>query len=146
MKNKVDMHGTNHTEKQEDIKIPPIFCAHNVSLCYYLGIIHMSNSQIVENNYELIQTCCSYQLVKYGVPEDLYDDLIQELSVVLLDYDNKKLNAIVEENHLNAFITGILVRMCYSTNSSFYRMFRKFSSITEDIDDRTDDEPITTIS
>ena len=145
--NKVDMHGTNHIEKQEDIKIPQIFRAHHVSLCYHFGSIHMmSNSQIVENNYELIKTCCSYQLVKYDVPEDLYDDLIQELSIVLLDYDNKKLNTIVEENHLNAFITGILIRMCYSTNSSFYRTFRKFSSITEDIDDRKDDEPITTIS
>ena len=140
------MHGQNYSEEQEDFKDPSVFHTHHVHLCHRIGIIHMmSNSQIVEKNYELIKTCCSYQLVKYDVPEDLYDDLIQELSIILLEYDTKKLNVIVEENHLNAFITGILVRMCYSTNSAFYRTFRKFSSITEDIDDRTDDEPITTI-
>ena len=95
----------------------------------------MSNSTIVRENFGLISTCCSYQSVKYNVPEDLFDDLVQEVSLVLLEYDNDKLNRIVEQKHLNAFITGILVRMCYSTNSQFYRDYRKFSANCEEITD-----------
>ena len=95
----------------------------------------MSNSRIVSENFELITTCCSYQSVKYNVPQDLFDDLVQEVSMILLTYDNEKLNDIVEKKHLNAFITGILVRMCYSTNSQFYRDYRKFSANCDDIID-----------
>lgn len=87
----------------------------------------MTNNEILESNYNLIKTCCQYQLSKYSVPKDLLDDLVQEICLVLLTYDNDKLNAIFNENHLNAFITGILVRQLYSTNSSFYRKFRRFA-------------------
>lgn len=95
----------------------------------------MSNSQIVSKNIDLIRTCCSYQAAKYSVPKDLLDDLVQEVSLILLKYPNDKLTKIDEEKHMNCFITGILLRTCYSTNSQFYRVFRKFSSITDNIDE-----------
>ena len=95
----------------------------------------MTNSQIVNKNIDLIKTCCTYQASKYSVPKDLLDDLVQEVSLILLQYPNDKLNKIQAENHMNCFITGILLRTCYSKNSQFYRVFRKFSSITDDIDE-----------
>ena len=54
------------------------------------------------------------------------------------EYDNDKLNKIVEENHLNAFVTGILVRQLYSTNSQTYRTYRRLrelsNEVTEDLE------------
>lgn len=87
------------------------------------------------NNYALIRTCCRFQVNKYSIPLDLHDDVLQLVCLVILEYDNDKLNKIVEENHLNAFVTGILTRQLYSRNSPFYREFRKFQNITSSIDD-----------
>ena len=87
------------------------------------------------NNYALIRTCCRFQVNKYSIPLDLHNDVLQLVCLVILEYDNVKLNKIVEENHLNAFVTGILVRQLYSRNSPFYREFRKFQNITSSIDD-----------
>ena len=87
------------------------------------------------NNYSLIRTCCRFQVNKYSIPHELHDDVLQIVCLVILEYDNAKLNKIVEENHLNAFVTGILVRQLYSKNSPFYREFRKFQNITSSIDD-----------
>ena len=87
------------------------------------------------NNYSLIRTCCRFQVNKYSIPQELHDDVLQIVCLVILEYDNAKLNKIVEENHLNAFVTGILVRQLYSKNSPFYREFRKFQNITSSIDD-----------
>ena len=87
------------------------------------------------NNYALIRTCCRFQVNKYSIPLDLHNDVLQLVCLVILEYDNAKLNKIVEENHLNAFVTGILVRQLYSKNSPFYREFRKFQNITSSIDD-----------
>ena len=87
------------------------------------------------NNYASIRTCCRFQVNKYSIPLDLHNDVLQLVCLVILEYDNAKLNKIVEENHLNAFVTGILTRQLYSRNSPFYREFRKFQNITSSIDD-----------
>ena len=87
------------------------------------------------NNYALIRTCCRFQVNKYSIPLDLHNDVLQLVCLVILEYDNTKLNKIVEENHLNAFVTGILTRQLYCRNSPFYREFRKFQNITSSIDD-----------
>ena len=67
-----------------------------------------------------------HQSLKYDTPSEFLDDIVQEVSLILLEYPNDKLNKIVEENHLNAFISGILVKQLYSTNSAFYRTYRRF--------------------
>ena len=95
----------------------------------------MSNQEILMNNYALIRTSCRFQVNKYSIPLDLHNDVLQLVCLVILEYDNAKLNKIVEENHLNAFVTGILTRQLYSRNSPFYREFRKFQNITSSIDD-----------
>lgn len=86
----------------------------------------MTNNEIVSGNFELIKTCCIHQALKYDTPQEFVDDIVQEVALILLEYDNEKLNCIVEENHLNAFISGILVKQLYSKNSSFYRTYRRF--------------------
>lgn len=98
----------------------------------------LTNNQIVEQNFELIKLCCSHQVRKYDTPPEFLEDVIQELCVILLEYDNNKLNKIVEDGHLNAFITACLVRQLYSTNSQFYRTYRRLrelsNEVTEDVE------------
>ena len=98
----------------------------------------MTNNEIVEQNYEMIELCCSHQVRKYDTPAELLPDIIQDVCMTLLEYDNTKLNKIVEDNHLNAFVTGILVRQLYSTNSQTYRTYRRLremsNEVTEDVE------------
>ena len=93
----------------------------------------MTNNQFVIDNYELIKTCCMFQMRKYGTPADLFDDLVEEISEIILNYPNDKLNDVVDNHHENAFVTGILLRTLYSKNSGFYRTFRKFNSLCNEI-------------
>lgn len=98
----------------------------------------MTNNEIVEKNFELIKTCVSHQMRKYDCPREFYDDAVNDMAVVLLNYDNDKLNKIVNEKHLNAFISGCLVKFFYSTNSQFYRTYRRLrelsNNVTEDVE------------
>lgn len=93
----------------------------------------MSNQDFLIKNYDLLCKCVQYQCSKYSCPKDLIDDLVQELSIIVLTYPADKLNDVVSKHHENAWITGVLVRTLYSKNSQFYRTFRKFSSMTDDI-------------
>ena len=98
----------------------------------------MSNNEIVTQNFELISTCVSHQMRKYDTPREFYDDIVQDVCMTLLEYDNNKLNKINDENHLNAFVSGILVRQLYSTNSQTYRTYRRLrelsNEVTEDLE------------
>ena len=98
----------------------------------------MTNNEIVTNNLDMIQLCCSHQVRKYDTPVEFLPDIVQDVCMTLLEYDNTKLNKIVEENHLNAFVTGILVRQLYSTNSQTYRTYRRLrelsNEVTEDLE------------
>lgn len=93
----------------------------------------MTNNEIVNENFELIKLCVSHQMRIYGTPSDLYDDIVQDVCMILLEYDNEKLDKIQSENHMSAFITGILVRQLYSTNSAVYRTYRRLTDNSDDI-------------
>lgn len=88
----------------------------------------LSNSEILLANLKLIDTCISFQASKYNLQQYI-DDIKQEIYLIILEYPNDKLNAINTENHMNAFVTGILVKQLYSKTSSFYRRYRKFSEV-----------------
>ncbi len=94
----------------------------------------MTNNEIVSGNMDLIKLCVSHQMRIYGTPPELYDDIVQDICVILLEYDNEKLNRIQSENHMSAFITGILVKQLYSTNSAVYRTYRRLADNSDDID------------
>ena len=95
----------------------------------------MSNNEFLVNNYSLLQDCVKYQASKYGCPKELTDDLMQEMSLIVLSYPQDKLNDVVSKHHENAWMTAVLVRTLYSKNSQFYRTFRKFSSMTDVLDE-----------
>lgn len=94
-----------------------------------------SNSAIVNDNIKLIKTCVWYQCAKYKVPAELQQDIVQDICLILLEYNNICLNSIVEQNHLNAFITGILKRQLYSTCSKVYKKYRRHQRTSVSIDE-----------
>lgn len=89
-------------------------------------ISNLSNNEILLDNLNLINTCISYQVTKYNQYRFI-DDIKQDIYLIILNYDNEKLNKIVDDKRMNAFITGILVNQLYSRTSPFYRRYRKFS-------------------
>lgn len=79
-----------------------------------------TQEQIVLDNLDLIDTCIKYQTNKH---KQFADDLRQELCVQLLEMDIEKLNRIVEEGHLNAFLTKIIFNSLHSETAPFFRLF-----------------------
>lgn len=101
----------------------------------------LTNEEIVSRSYELIRTCTMYQMSKFNCPESIFDDVVQDVAIVLLESDNEKLNKIYWENHLNAWISGILTRQLYSVRSQTWKIYRKFSYLAKkEISDYVNEE------
>ena len=93
----------------------------------------MGNREIVNENLDLIRRCVECQFV-HSAPdmqnmEDYYHDLILYL------YDYPKLMNAVENNHLNALITKIVIQNLYSKTSVYDKVYRRFGRISDDLDD-----------
>lgn len=65
-------------------------------------------------------------------PVELQDDLRQELALVLLNYNCKKIIALNKEGSLLAFTLKILWKMGTGTKGEFYKIYKK-SDIEENI-------------
>lgn len=105
----------------------------------------LSNSEIITRNYDLILRCVSYQFGKRKEYMPYKDDFAQDLFIVLLNYDNTKMNSMYEENHLNAFVTAIIQRQMYSSSSPLYKDYKRYDDLKTEwkydgIDEDTDDE------
>lgn len=93
----------------------------------------LTNNEILIQNKALIDTCISFQATKFNATH-LIMDLKQDIYLIILEYPNDKLNRINSENHINAFVTGILRNQLYSSTSAFYRRYRKFSNLSDQLD------------
>lgn len=83
---------------------------------------------------KLLETCNSHQCRKFNITEPEKSDLLQDLYLWLFTYDIKKLWHAYSHNHLNALITRVLHNNLYSTTSPFYRTYKKFRSLSNDVD------------
>lgn len=61
-----------------------------------------------------------------GVSPKYFDDFVQEIYLILLEYDQEKLEAIYEKGDYNFFLTRIIKNQWCSTTSPFYRKYRKY--------------------
>ena len=61
-----------------------------------------------------------------GVSPKYFDDFVQEIYLILLEYDHEKLEAIYEKGDINFFLTRIIKNQWCSTTSPFYRKYRKY--------------------
>lgn len=80
----------------------------------------------------LAEKCIGYQTAKCR-DRELVNDLLQELYLWLLTYDINKLSNAYENKHINALITRWIRNNYFSKSSPFYKTFRKFDSITDEL-------------
>ena len=59
-------------------------------------------------------------------------DLSQMVYVILLEYDEKKLQDLDEHNQMDFFLARIIVNQYRSSNSPFFTMFRKFRLMVDE--------------
>lgn len=95
----------------------------------------MTNTEILEIYLKnrLILTCCECQFANLEKERDNFDDFFQDLCLIILEYDNEKLNKIHEEQHFNAFLTRIIQNNLFSVTSPYYKQYRKFEDRTQEI-------------
>ena len=67
-------------------------------------------------------------------------DLSQMVYLILLEYDDKKLQDLWEHNQMNFFIARIIINQYDSVSSPFYTIFRKFRLMLDDTIDIWQDE------
>ena len=94
----------------------------------------LSNSEIVQIYLDnrLIKTCVECQFSKLK-DRQYEDDFFQDLVLILLEYDNEKLNNAHNNNHINALITRIIINNIYSVTSKYYKNYIKFNSNSDEI-------------
>ena len=54
-----------------------------------------SNNEILIDNLVLLEHCIHFQMKRYSTPLEFKQELFQTLSLIILEYDNTKLNNIV---------------------------------------------------
>ena len=61
-------------------------------------------------------------------------DLEQMVYLILLEYDEDKLADLWEHGQMNFFIARIILNQYRSTNSPYYKLFRKYARKAEEIE------------
>ena len=78
-------------------------------------------------------TCIDYQLKKQPQHYCNREDIIQDLYLWVLTYDEEKLWDAYSNNHLNSLITRYLQNQIFSKTSEYYRKYLKLKDLTEDL-------------
>mgnify|MGYP003420308681 CR=1 FL=1 len=71
---------------------------------------------------------------------EIYDDLENDLYLILLQTDNEKLNYLYENKQLDFYINRILCNQLKSTTSPFYRTYIKNGLIQDEITKQIEEE------
>jgi hypothetical protein len=69
--------------------------------------------------------------VNMRVAQNDIDDLIQEIYVILLEYDRDRLIEIYNRKQLRYFLVGIVKRQYRSCNSPYYKKYKKYYNIID---------------
>lgn len=115
----------------------------------------MSKTTLIQEDYErlsnraivdfylsngLIRKCVEIQFWKLPKNDwwklEFMDDFFQDLIVALMTYDNEKLNNAHHYNHMNAFITRVILNNIYSNSSRFYCQYLKLGRMSQEIDEK----------
>lgn len=60
------------------------------------------------------------------IEDKYFDDLAQEIYLILLEYDQDKLTLIYNKKQINFFISRIIMNQAFSKNSPFYMNYKKW--------------------
>lgn len=67
-------------------------------------------------------------------------DLAQSIYLILLEYDEAKLQELVSKDALPFFVARIIANQYLSKTSPFYKLFKKFRSLSNDLNPSAYDE------
>lgn len=62
------------------------------------------------------------------------EDLIQEIYLILLNYDSSKLEDLYNNKQLNFFLVRVIKNQYFSSTSPFHKLYRKYYDIVSDGD------------
>ena len=96
----------------------------------------MTNNQIVEAVSGDVMTMIQNMVVK----DYHMDDLFMEILLILLEYDNKKLDSIYQKNQIKFFIARIICNQYYSIHSAFYKKYKKYEDNKYNLSDNINNE------
>lgn len=82
----------------------------------------------------LIEDCVRFQTVRCN---DAYlrEELVQEIWLWVLTYDEAKLSDAYDNGHLNALVTKTVQNQWYSNHSDFHKRYRRLDRISDEITD-----------
>lgn len=88
----------------------------------------MTNSEILIEwiSSGLLHRCIECQFKKLGNLEFM-DDFEQDLCLIILEYNNEKLND-AHRKHANAWITRVIQNNIFSANSPYYKKYAKYDN------------------
>ena len=79
-------------------------------------------------NERLVEEICK----NLGVSPKYMDDLTQEIYLILLEYNQEKLQSIYDKGQLNFFLTRIIKNQYFSKTSPFFKKYRKYYDMVDD--------------
>ncbi len=102
----------------------------------------LTNNQIVEHIAKegFLKETIEYIARKTMTQEDTLNDLEQDIWLQLLEMDNEKLNQLYQTGQWQFFLTRIVINNIRSNTSPYYRIYRKFSALSEEMSYITDIE------
>ena len=65
------------------------------------------------------------------VGDDFKDDLIQEIVLILLQYDDNKIRLMYEKKQLKFFCVRLIQNQYYSAHSPFYKKYKKYYTLID---------------
>ena len=77
----------------------------------------------------------------YNVNSDYKDDLQQHIYLILLQYDQNKLQTIIDKNQIKFFIARIITNQWFSKTSSFFKTFKKYNLLKQSNNATDTEEP-----
>lgn len=99
----------------------------------------MSNNDIIEAISGDVKDIISNMVVQ----DKHKDDLFQEIILILLQYDNKKLDTAYKKKQIKFLAARIICNQYYSVHSAFYKQYKKYENNKYNLSDglnKTEDE------
>lgn len=95
----------------------------------------LSNSEIVDIHLRsgLLAKCVRFQAQYAGIFRNR-EDILQDLCVLLLQYDNGRMNQMHRDGRINAFVTQVLRRELRCRNSRYNHLYKRYDTRRCDMD------------
>lgn len=75
-----------------------------------------------------------------GVNDYYKDDLLQECNLILLEYNQPKIEEIYNKGDINFFLSKIICNQWNSKTSPFWKKYKKYDNLKDTIDRIIDEE------